>query len=291
MKQPESNILYIDEHTQCESYNYDGGDSLVNILKLKPGEIYNHNLNMPKLCFICQGEISIISSKSEKSFKAGKMILLPPGIFISVKSIEDTSILTCKVVERITFCELLRFEELLMYVKNPDEVFSSLKINNAIQLCLDSFISCIEDKVRCRHYIKIKIKEIMILIRAYYPKEEIAAFFLPLLGPDQLFRIFIDKNAPYCGSVRELQQKANMSENGFRMRFKRVMNCTPSEFVNKKKAECIRYELLCGNDPIKEVCEKFGFSTLAGFSLFCKKYLGNTPAAIRSNPNPIAQVL
>lgn len=289
MKLTECQVLCIDEYAQCESYDYEGQDSLVNIIQLKAGEIYRNNLNIPKIGFVCRGEACISSNETRKTLKEGKMVLLPPGLFVSIKAVKDSYLIICKVTERITFCELLRFEELSAYAKKPDEIFSTLKMNKAIKRYLHSFIPCIEDNIRCKHYIQVKIKELMILIRSYYPKDEIAAFFLPLLGPDQIFRIFIDKNAAYCRSVRELQQKANMSENGFRMRFKRVMNCNPATFINQKKAECIRYELLCSNDPIKEICEKFGFSTLAGFSLFCKKHLGNTPAAIRSDPNLISK--
>ena len=276
------NLSCVEKHIICANCDRESQGSLVEIIELKEGAVYTRSQECSEIAFICKGSLLLSSKETiRRVIQKGEMVFLPVGLHLSMEIREDVVIFICKLSREIRFCELLRLEDLEKYVKCIDEEFNTLTICPSIAHFLRSFIPCVQDQLRCKQYISLKINELIFLFRAYYTKEQMAAFFFPYIGVDYQFRNAIYKNALTSKSVAELAGLSNMSVNGFLHRFKRLMDCTPSEFINKEKAKHIRYELACSGIPIQELGEKYGFEVMLTFSNFCKKHIGKTPRQIR----------
>ncbi|WP_295935909.1 helix-turn-helix domain-containing protein [uncultured Alistipes sp.] len=286
MKSERGKLLYVNEHIQCKNYDHQSPDSLVEILKLQKGETYERDLKEPEIAFIYRGKIFLsFHCVKDQIVAKGKLTLLPPGLHISARAKEETYVFIIKLLREISLCEMFNQEELTHYTGDENTHLRTITANKPLKRYFDSFIPCVEDGIRCRHFLNLKLDELMIHFRAYYPKQEVAEFFLPLLGPEFMFKNFVYKNALTCRNVNELTEKSNMSKDGFLRRFKSVMGCLPTEYINGKKAERIRFDLHCGTDSFKVLADRYGFSTSAGFTSFCKKNLGATPSNIRAEKN------
>ena len=275
-------LLYAGEHLQCSCYNHEGPDSQVEVLEIPNGGICRRELKEPEMAFIYRGRIRMSFGEGrEENIARGKFALFPPGIHISAQAAADTSIFIVRLLREIDLCEQFHLAEAPPQTHRRDP-FHTVTMNEPVKKYLESFIPRVKEGLRCRHYLDRKTDELMFLIRAYYPRKEVATLFAPLLGPDFTFRNFVYKNALKCCSIRELAAAANMSVNGFIKRFKLVMGCTPSEFINRLKADAIRNKLLCSSEPLKVISDQYGFATAAGFALFCRNNLGDSPSRIRS---------
>lgn len=267
---------------QCNSYQHKEPEAQVKIAKIRKGGTFEHDPGEQEIAFLCKGNVRLSSTKEKDEIvEEGKMMLLPYGEHLILEALEDIYICICRLTLEVAICESLRVEVLCKSIPQGEKPFRPLVMKEPIIRFLDSFISCIQDKLTCTHFIQMKMSELMFLLRAYYPKEEIATFFFPLLGADMIFRSYVYKNATTINSVKELAAKLNMSERGFLKRFKRVMDCTPSDFINTQKMKQIKKELLYTYSPIKEISDKYGFSSVQAFTTFCKRELKKTPARIR----------
>ena len=277
-----NNLLYVNEHTGCESYDHERQGSLAEILKTENGRVYERESSELELVFILEGQL-FLSTKDSSHFliRKNEFTILPSGTQLRMEAAESGSAFFCKIIREIDFCDILKLEGFLQYTRRMEGGCATLSLCPPISRFLDSFIPCLRDQLRCKHYIALKVSEFLILLRTYYPKEQVAAFFRPILSSDQLFRNFAYKNALTGKSVTELARLSHMSVNGFLHRFKRLFGCTPSEYISREKAKNIRYDLLCSNLPIKEISERYGFGAVPTFNDFCKKALGKTPGQIR----------
>lgn len=280
-------ITYFYEHRQCKAYEHEGLESQVQLVKLQKNEVYKQTLTDPIIVF-CNGHIALSSpNEADERLEMGEFILLPPGKCISILSLKvDTRICVCRLSKEVVLCNSMRLEELGKHIPKED-TSRVLTANEPIRRFMDSFIPCIEDKLLCRHFVQMKISELLLLLRAYYLKEELAAFFLPLLGPDFMFRNFIYKGMHISRTVKEMAAEANMSERGFLKKFKKIMNSTPTDFMNRHKIAGIKHDLICSKIPIKEISAKYGFATVQAFTAYCHKNLGKTPAKIRKENNSV----
>lgn len=277
---------YLYEQRQYKRDRHEIPETPVKIVELQKGQTYKHNLDESEIVFICKGRIRLsFGSKVDKILDRGRLTLLPPGAFVTMVVMEDTRMCTCKLTWEMKINESLRVEELYPYTPQNGEFFKTLVMKKPIARFLHSLIPCIEDDLLGNHFIQIKMNELMHLLRAYYSRDEVAAFFYPLLGPDFAFRIYIYSHAAIVQSVKELAAGANMSERGFLQRFKRTMKGTPAGFMIRQKASRIYQDLLYTNIPIKEISDKYGFSGVQSFTTFCKKNLQNSPAKIRKENN------
>ncbi|NDV80705.1 AraC family transcriptional regulator [Bacteroides sp. 51] len=273
---------YQSERQKGNSSQHKETETQVKITKNQKGGIFEHDPEEQEIAFLCKGRVKLSFTKEKDEIvEEGKMMLLPLGEHLILEALEDTYMCICKLNPEVAICESLRIEVLCKSIPRGEKPFKPLVMKEPIIRFLDSLILCIQDKLMCTHFFQMKMSELMFLLRAYYPKEEIATFFFPLLGGDMVFRSYVYKNATAISSVKELAAKANMSERGFLKRFKRVMDCTPADFINAQKTKQIQKELLYTHLPIKEISDKYGFSSVQAFTTFCKNKLKKTPARIR----------
>ncbi len=93
---------------------------------------------------------------------------------------------------------------------------------------------------------------------------------------------YIDENYIKEITVGDICKAANISKSVLYKNFNSFLNCTPIDYINKKRIEKACYLLLKSNLSIESIMEEVGFSNLSYFYKKFKEHKGVTPKQYRS---------
>ncbi|NDV64841.1 AraC family transcriptional regulator [Bacteroides sp. 224] len=275
-------ILYPQEHFSC--YNYEKGqNAALEILKREAGYTIVRDLVDTEIVFIIDGHFKLSYSKFVNlDITKGKILFFPPGSHVKAEVTEDAHLIICRVRGILQLCECLPLEHLHKeYEEKKNNEFYMLDINKRIYSFIENFVDYVNDGLRCNHFFATKMKELFFLLRAYYQKEELAAFFAPLMSRDAKFMNLMYKNYRNVKSVQELADIAMYSSSGFKKQFNRVFGTSASEWLSDQKAALVFQDLNNSDLHIKELADKHGFSSVSSFTNFCQNKFGISPGRIR----------
>jgi len=275
-------LLYPQEHFAC--FNYEKGQNArLEILKVPAGKWIIRDLVDTEIIFVIDGRFTLSYSKYvDLDIPKGKILLFPPGSHVEAEVLEDTHIIVCRVRGVVQLCDCLPLEQLHSERNGKkEESFHTLEINNRISSYIENFVDCVNDGLRCSSYFATKMKELFFLLRAYYTKEELAAFFSPLLGKDSQFMNLMYQNYRSVKSVQELANLSLYSPSGFKKQFNKVFGTSASEWLSDQKAALIFQDLNHSSLNLKELADKYDFSSVSSFSNFCQNKFGKPPGKIR----------
>ena len=278
-------ILYPQEHFSC--YNYDKGqNAAIEIIKRKAGDIIERDLIDTEIVFVIDGHFTLSYGKCfDLNITKGKILFFPPGCHVKADLLEDTHIIVCRIRGILQLCDCLPLEKLYHeYGKSEKDCCHMLNINERIYDYIEHFVLCVEDGLRCSYYFKTKMKELFFLLRAYYTKEELARFFAPLMSKNSQFMNLMYKNYRKVKNVQELANLSMYSTSGFKKQFNKVFGTSASEWLSDQKAALIFQELNNSTMSIKEIADKYDFSSVSSFSTFCMNKFGMSPGKIRKKP-------
>lgn len=277
-------LSYVGRHLSCPHYKKEEYPQAT-ILKYNKGDaIERISPQLSKLCFIKYGSINISIGGSEKKEVKGKEIfLLPPNSEFYAEVIEDVYIITFQFQIQISLCESYSMAQLFPYYKErvEQELFT-LKFTPVISKYLDLLDLYLTDGIHCMSFYELKKQELFTLLRAYYPKEDLAVFFHPILSEEDIFfKNFVIEKSLHVKNVSELAKMANYSTSGFIKKFTRCFNEAPHRWMTQYKAEHILHAIKNEDKSLKEICLEYNFSSMSHFVNFCKKQFGETPGKMR----------
>ncbi|MCD8347183.1 MAG: AraC family transcriptional regulator [Lachnospiraceae bacterium] len=85
--------------------------------------------------------------------------------------------------------------------------------------------------------------------------------------------------------VEDLASLCNMSETNFRRVFIKCMKIAPIDYINQVRVHAACERLRTSDDPIAEIAQKCGFSSIATFNRNFRRYAGTTPKEWRKSPD------
>jgi AraC-like DNA-binding protein len=277
-------LLYVQEHLSC--YHYDKSeDPTVKYTKFAAEDKENFMSNKNVVFFVLEGSISVSFGKIvNRVVNAGDIFLLPAYMEITGVAKTKARVFLFNLPVTFSFCDHFSLEMLYQESKELQKEQASthiLKTNERIDAYLDSFLPCWEDGLRCNFFLELKIKEFFFLLRAYTPREDLIAFFMPILSDDMEFYNLILNKSQSVKTAKELARLANYSLTGFEKKFKKIFGTSAHKWMKKQLAANIYHEIRCTTKTFMEISDAFGFSSSAHFSNFCKAVFGLTPKAIR----------
>ncbi len=276
-------LLYAEEHFSCSNYGTEE-NALVRIVEYTKGEVRDRIFLQSGVAFILKGNVRI-SVNDIKDYPVGeeKILISPMGARFRVEAMEDTTVLVFHMKYSTQLCEMFRYDSLVYeQVPDRDSELKPLSFNPAIRNFISDLMARLNDGLMCRLYLEHKLSELFFLLRAYYTKEDLAAFFCRLMTSDLAFRELVVHNYSKAKSVKDLAHMAHYSEAGFHKRFKKVFGESPSDWLNREKANKLRRELAQTQTPLKTISDNFEFSSVSHLNKFCRKHFGATPLEIRS---------
>jgi len=92
---------------------------------------------------------------------------------------------------------------------------------------------------------------------------------------------FIDAHYTEQLPLRRLAAMLHLSPYHLQRTFKRLVGCTPTEYIRKLRLDAAAKLLLTTNLPISDIAGRAGFANSASFSTIFQKQYGITPSAYR----------
>lgn len=132
---------------------------------------------------------------------------------------------------------------------------------------------------------RAKIEEMFVIFRHFYDREIYLRTFYSLLNNTTSFRTLVINNAPNAKNVEMLAKMCGHSLSHFKLLFGQYFDQTPYVWMQQNRAIEISELLHDTSIPIKSIIKKYGFTSHGHFSLFCRKFLGDTPRSLRRRSN------
>lgn len=238
-----------------------------------------HPLDTNRLIFILQGSASITRDGEETVFvDEGQFVFIPVSSSYTCEVIRQVRYLCLSFThDHISFCDKYMLENYFKEVKDVEPGFGPLAVRPPIDLFLSLLQVYLSSGVNCVHLHEIKEKELFILLRAVYTREELVRLFYPIMGYRVDFKSIVLKNKDTVTSRDELARLTGMSVSDLARKFRTEFGESPYSWLLKQKNRRILTMLSFPTVRIKDIINEFNFSTPASFNRYCKVHFGCAP--------------
>lgn len=274
-------LLYVQEHLSCKNYvsDFHIGFSYHEAKEGEPVSLTDKYFNY--FIFLFEGEVMVSCNEFKNHLcKGGEMVFIAQDSVISSETITPVKYILLSFDNQFTLCDQLALESLQINEKRP-AIFNKLDIRTPLRLVLDSVLFYLEHKIQCRHLHAIKQKELFLIFRAFYTKEEMARFLAPMLNRDMDFKAFVLQHYQEVKTVEELAAMCKLSVRSFNRKFNEFFGDSPYSWMLKQKSRHIKTRLADGKSTFGSIIKEYGFSSPAHFTTYCKKHFGESPSRLR----------
>lgn len=275
-------IFYLTEHTSCSEYlspvrlgfrymEFDEGIGF-NIVDKKEKHLF----------FIMEGEIKIRYNEFKyKEFKAGDMVFLPKSADVHGEAINKCSFIVLIYDAPVKLCDKVTLNSIVASKQDVQYEFRSLPMCQTLNSYLALLKTYLSEGINCRHLHEIKQKELFLILRTHYSKDDLAQFFYPMLGDSLDFRSKVMAYYPEARTAKELAGLCLYSEGHFSELFIAEFSETPYKWMQKQKAKHIIGRMANSDVSLKELADEFNFTSPSHFNSYCKTHFGDSPARVR----------
>ncbi len=272
------------EHFACYYCN-EVERTLVEILRVDHMETGEILLLQNEIIFILEGKLSFtFRDHTGGEIGKGQLMFLPVGDRLFYRAVDNSLVLVVRMHE-MRLCQSFSVEKLYKRIEqhtgNPENL-GTLDINNHLWNFANGLVATCSSGLLCKHFFEVKIKELMILIRIYYPNEQLCQFFYAILNPDNKFAEFVRVNHLKYQTVQEMAAALHLTVKQFSTRFKKVFDQPPYEWMKAKKERVIYDEICMTDKPLKQIAMEYGITSSGNFTNYCKAAFGKTGEQIRN---------
>jgi AraC-like DNA-binding protein len=251
--------------------------------KDKSIQINEKHLN--HILFVLEGEINMSYHEFRNHFcTAGNMIFIPQDAIAVVDAYTDIEYVMLSFNNQMILHEELNWSELKEFDRERD-IFHKLDIRPPLMDVLDSIVYYQKNEITSSYLHEVKEKEVFLMLKVFYTKQEVARFLKPLLGEDLDFKTYVMKQYTNAKNVDALAKLCNMSTRTFARRFKQYFNDSPYRWILKQRSSHIKMLLADSNISMHAIIKEYGFSSPAHFTTYCKRQFGVTPSVYRNSAN------
>lgn len=254
----------------------------IEYVQFDKGNNWEQTLRQCEMCFVLSGSFIISYDRYlEKDIETDKAILLPPGCHFKASTDTGVELLVYKLYDLMLFCDRTTVRSLMKSNKrlNNEPYFLSVKqyLKDYLIFLRDNLVSGLNSNM----FLELKGRELFILLKEYYTKDELASFLSPMLTRDISFSTFVLNNYTQVKTVNDFARLYACSLSSFEKRFKSVFGTSPYKWMKDRKVNLVFHELNTTNKPIKQIADEQGFPSLPQFNDYCKKHLGYPPGKLR----------
>ncbi|MBS6527730.1 MAG: helix-turn-helix transcriptional regulator [Bacteroides caccae] len=255
-------LLYLSEHHSCFNYGIkiDSGFTQYRLVAQESGQIDNSCCFC--ILFFLKGELSVnIGREHNIHLLEHNMLLIPQHEENRVEGIVSAECLLLFWNKQITACDKMYFES-ISHVKMENGNNCILPIRKPLLHILRQLLFYLDTGLLCRHMHILKQQEIILALRGFYTKSELAAFFSRTTGVGRQFEDFVLDNYKNVKTVKEFASLCCVSERSFNRKFQESFSQSPYRWMQERRA----------GSPAHLTC-------------YCKKLFGATPTELRNNYN------
>ena len=281
-----NDLLYVEEHISCVHYVSDYRCTF-KYLECKEGEISHiKDDTFNRMVFIVEGEIKIsCGNYKNRVFEGDNIILLPKGSKSEISIIKDSNILIFTFDTPSNICDKFHIKSYWNLCRNIEYDFNPVKIRPPMKSFIDSMSYYLGNKINCEHFFEIKNKEIFLVLRWFYPREELALLLYPIIGQFLDFRAVVLENHSKIENVSDLVALTGMSRTNFDSTFKDEFGMPAHKWMLKQLAKRVLHSMTEPGATVGKVTKKLGFNSATHFTRFCKQQFGCTPTELLNNIN------
>jgi len=263
----------------------------IEVVRIDKGTTRILELHQNEVLFFLEGRMQLgFRGFPEYEGIKGKILFLPAAHTYTYRALTRSVVLVFRLTETLQLCDGFHVEKLSMLrnrqIQNDylpqTRKFSTLEINSHIWTFLDGLLAILNDGIRCRVFFEMKIREFFMMVRWYYPQEEICDFLYCIISADTVFSEHIRLHWRRYKNVAELADSMHMTPRQFSRKFVKVFATTPYKWMKEGKIRIIYRELTTTNKPYKYIAEEYGFRSSQQFAKYVKEALGKTPGQIRA---------
>lgn len=270
------------EHQSCHFYKIPPPCSFQSIYRKAGTVVHEPKNKQTTIVFLLEGEISVdCDAFRNRIVKTGEMALLPVGSETTIRTLQDSCLIGCSFSEIAKVCTRVQLETLAEYKGNIPYDYNILSLRGELPHFFSLLHLYLKGKIGCPRMQEGKLEELSILFRTYYTKDELAAFFYPILSKDQQFNQFVLSNYRFVSTVEELARMANISLSAFNRKFRRYFNQSAYRWILSKRAEGVLQDIKATNKSFLEISLDWKFSSQAHLTKFAKQQYGRSPREIR----------
>lgn len=275
-------LLYLNEHLSCLNYqiNSDVGFSCQQLEKDEEYRIDNGKSSCT--LFMIEGEV-IFDLGKYKALRIlqNQMVFIPQNIGTRIESITGSRCILLFWDRNVSVCDKLFLGSLAVKGKEQTVDNFILPIREPLVKVLDSVRTYLEARLLCRHMHLLKQQELLLVLKGFYTKKELAEFFSASTCIRGSFEKFVLENYKKVNSVKEFAGLCYISVRSFSRKFHSSFGESPYKWMQKKKAE---QALEMISDPelsFQEISGKLGFNSSSHFTAYCRKMYGMSPTKLR----------
>jgi AraC-like DNA-binding protein len=280
--------LYQKEHAGCINYVHPGDEPIIKIINMDKTSSIWEQPGIGRLVILLKGKVKFsYSLYNGMSMSSHRMFFLPVNYGINFFSEEASCLVLIRLDHKIHFCNSFMLEQLTSYIQATKSTKKdlpapySLPVKAILRSILHQVKEVSEAGCNCRIYFEKKIEELLLMMRFYYTKEQLAYFFREIISYDTHFAYKVIHNYHRFHTFSELSVFMGLPLQSFERRFRRVFGQSGYKWMNERRRQKIYHAITSRNESFKELSFQFGFSSPATFNDYCKLYLGNTPGKIR----------
>lgn len=275
-------IFYYEEHVGCSNYLSDVRVGF-KYFEVEKGTAFSVEDKQDKhIFFFLEGSAEVRYNEfKNKLFGAGEMIFLPKSADCYGVAITKCSFIVLVYDNPVKLCDKTWLNLIINSAKGVEYEFRSLPVRTELMQYLSLLRVYLLDGVNCRHLHEMKQRELFILFRGYYRKEELAQFFFPMIGKSMDFRSTVMAHYMNVRTVKEFATFCGYSESRFHDLFFEEFGQPPYQWMQKQKSKHILGRLSQVNIPLKDIADEFNFSCPSHFNKYCKAQYGETAARVR----------
>jgi AraC-like DNA-binding protein len=286
-------LLYEDEHLSCGQYDHSGNPG-IEVVKMLKGNRGKLSVKTNEIIFVVEGKVKFYFRElpAYEGVK-GQAMFIPVSEEYAYDVLADAMLVIFRLTQPITLCSNYSIERLYglkdikphvgREVPGHNRKIGTLEINSRLWNFLNWIIDCVEDGLKCRCWVELKIREFLLVLRAYYPKEELHDFFYLILSGDTAFSEYIRLYWQRFHSVKDMAASLNMTDKQFTKHFVAVFGQTPYRWMTARKAEIVYADITSTNKLFKEISVDRGFGSDTQLTRFCRLQFGNTPTGLRES--------
>lgn len=235
-----------------------------------------------RLLFLKSGSFIITSvERADYRVKEAHLLFLSRAHTYTIVAESDCEILVARFVMGSLTAEGETYRTIASEVAKVAYRFTSVPIISLLSDFVNSVIYYLEMGVDVKAMHRSKIEEMFVIFRHFYSREVFLRTFYSMFNNNMSFRTLVINNAPNAKNVEALAKMCGHSLSHFKLLFSQHFDQTPYVWMQQNRAVEISLLLNDTSIPIKSIIKKYGFTSHGHFSLFCRKFLGDTPRSLR----------
>lgn len=258
-------------------------NSVIRTRDLERNRTYEGRINVSEIVFIIEGAGYLDTRNLRNVYIAkGMAIMLPIGSRYTIQILDDMQAIICALDENVRMSDHFSFESMLCDTDERSVNYRPLQMNDKLWQFVSSTLNYMRDGLQSENFLRMKVVEMFHIFRAYYQRDALTHFFMPLLTRDAKFANFIYDNWASAKTLNDLAEMTGLSLSGFTKKFKKVFGIAPYKWIMDKKAERIYSDLRSTDKSLRDMAAEYNFCSVQHFCDYCKKKFGISPGKLRT---------